>query len=163
MDPKGSAMLFFGAMLKKFPNWQAMDPGALAQGVQASAYPDRYAGKMPKALEYVKGTDMFDRGGIGRGVGVMRKEVIAPERVLSPVQTQSFDHLVYEVLPALQSAMANAGPAGGTVTIQLDGDAFTAQQVEDLIRKVENEIKGLKVEIKQAKTKSVLDGVLSMV
>lgn len=36
----------------------------------------------------------FDEGGVARGVGMMPKATIRPERVLSPNQTQSFDRLV---------------------------------------------------------------------
>lgn len=58
MNPLASAGLFLNAMVKKFPNWRSMDPGAVAQGVQVSAYPGRYAGKMEaseKALKKFKG------------------------------------------------------------------------------------------------------------
>lgn len=41
MDPTTSAQLFY-ARLKKVPNWDTIDPGAAAQAVQVSAYPDRY-------------------------------------------------------------------------------------------------------------------------
>lgn len=36
----------------------------------------------------------FDSGGVANGIGMMPKNVIAPERVLSPRQTESFDRLV---------------------------------------------------------------------
>lgn len=38
--------------------------------------------------------DAFDSGGVATGVGFMPKNTIAPERVLSPRQTDSFDRLV---------------------------------------------------------------------
>ncbi len=63
MDPYQSAGLFFDAMLQRFPNWQAMDPGAVAQGVQGSAYPDRYATKMDHAEQLVTDTGLYDTGG----------------------------------------------------------------------------------------------------
>jgi len=37
---------------------------------------------------------VFDEGGRASGVGFMPKNVIQPERVLSPQQTESFDRLV---------------------------------------------------------------------
>ncbi len=40
------------------------------------------------------GNGSFDSGGVASGVGLMRKATIAPERVLSPAQTASFDRLV---------------------------------------------------------------------
>ena len=38
--------------------------------------------------------DSFDEGGVANGIGIMPKNTIAPERVLSPRQTASFDRLV---------------------------------------------------------------------
>lgn len=37
---------------------------------------------------------LFDRGGVAGGTGYMAKDVIAPERVLSPRQTEAFENLV---------------------------------------------------------------------
>lgn len=53
-------------------------------------------GVLPKDL-----TSLFDQGGEASGTGVMRKEVIHPERVLSPNQTRAFNELVYNLLPAM--------------------------------------------------------------
>lgn len=64
MDPHDSAGMFFDAMLSKYPNWQSMDPGAVAQGVQVSAYPDRYNTKMSRADELVAEAGLYDQGGI---------------------------------------------------------------------------------------------------
>ena len=63
MDPYESAGMFFDAMLSKYPNWQSMDPGAVAQGVQVSAYPDRYNTKMSRADELVAEAGLYDAGG----------------------------------------------------------------------------------------------------
>ena len=63
MNPYQSAGLFFDAMLRKFPNWGSMEPGAVAQGVQVSAFPDRYAKVMGAALQAVKNTSLYDSGG----------------------------------------------------------------------------------------------------
>lgn len=63
MSPFDSAGLFFNAMLRKFPNWADMDPGAVAQGVQVSAFPDRYGKVMGAALESVRKTSLYDQGG----------------------------------------------------------------------------------------------------
>ena len=63
MDPKRSAGMFFDVMLRKFPRWQSMNPGAVAQGVQVSAFPDRYATKMNRGLQLVKQTGLYDQGG----------------------------------------------------------------------------------------------------
>lgn len=53
----------------------------------------------------------FDNGGVATGMGLMPKATIAPERVLSPQQTASFDRLV----DALTSG--KIGAAGSTTTI----------------------------------------------
>lgn len=63
MDPYDSAGMFFDEMLRKFPNWQSMDPGAVAQGVQVSAFPDRYATKMGRAETLVADAGLYDSGG----------------------------------------------------------------------------------------------------
>ncbi|URM86124.1 tape measure protein [Gordonia phage BiggityBass] len=53
---------------------------------------------------------LFDDGGIANGVGFMPKAVIAPERVLSPSNTKSFDRFV-DLL-----AKGEAGLGGGRTT-----------------------------------------------
>lgn len=47
MDPAYAATQFFSRLLKT--NWQNMDPGAAAQSVQRSAFPDRYGKRMSEA------------------------------------------------------------------------------------------------------------------
>jgi hypothetical protein len=47
MDPAYAATQFFSRLLKL--NWQGMDPGAAAQAVQRSAFPDRYGKRMGEA------------------------------------------------------------------------------------------------------------------
>ncbi|MCB8914020.1 phage tail tape measure protein [Rhodococcus rhodochrous] len=56
--------------------------------------------------------DSFDEGGIAHGIGIMPKNTIAPERVLSPRQTASFDRLV-DILDG-----ANLSGGGGR-TVQI--------------------------------------------
>ncbi|AIT62183.1 phage tail tape measure protein [Corynebacterium doosanense] len=63
MDPYESAGLFFDAMLRKYPDWESKEPGAVAQGVQGSAYPDRYATKMARGEQLVTDTGLYDTGG----------------------------------------------------------------------------------------------------
>lgn len=131
MTPYDSAGMFFDAMLRKYPNWKGMDPGAVAQGVQVSAFPDRYAGQMGRGLQLAKRSGVFDRGGLGYGKGLLPKDVVAPERVLSPQQTRSFDDLVYKELPRQRKD----GDAT-TVVINLDGQEVLRQRVD----KVEGEL-----------------------
>lgn len=121
MNARASAGMFYDA-LTKF-DWRGMDPGAAAQKVQVSAFPDKYATRMAEAdalIEMVGGFDSnvagagpaddkdklkpekkfggsggkFDQGGIAQGMGMMNKAVISPERVLSPRQTAAFEKLV---------------------------------------------------------------------
>ena len=131
MTPYDSAGMFFDAMLRKYPNWKGMDPGAVAQGVQVSAFPDRYAGQMGRGLQLAKRSGVFDQGGLGYGKGLLPKDVVAPERVLSPQQTRAFDDLVYKEMPKQRD-----GGAGTTVVINLDGQEVLRQRVD----KVEGEL-----------------------
>lgn len=43
----------------------------------------------------------YDQGGEGVGRGYLAKNVLSPERVLSPVQTKAFNHFVYGFMPEL--------------------------------------------------------------
>ena len=131
MTPYDSAGMFFDAMLRKYPNWRGMEPGAVAQGVQVSAFPDRYAGQMGRGLQLAKRSGVFDQGGLGYGKGLLPKDVVAPERVLSPQQTRAFDDLVYKEMPKQRE-----GGTGTTVVINLDGQEVLRQRVD----KVEGEL-----------------------
>lgn len=64
--------------------------------------------------------DSFDSGGVATGRGVMHKDVVEPERVLSPRQTESFDRLVAALerggsrtVNAPITVYGGAGAAGG--------------------------------------------------
>ncbi|WP_445347794.1 tape measure protein [Corynebacterium marquesiae] len=131
MTPYDSAGMFFDAMLRKYPNWRGMEPGAVAQGVQVSAFPDRYAGQMGRGLQLAKRSGVFDQGGLGYGKGLLPKDIVEPERVLSPQQTRAFDDLVYKEMPKQRD-----GGAGTTVVINLDGQEVLRQRVD----KVEGEL-----------------------
>lgn len=58
------------------------------------------------------GGGLFDDGGVAYGVGYMPKATIAPERVLSPQMTSSFDRLVNTL-----AAGNIGGPGRGAVTL----------------------------------------------
>lgn len=75
---------------------------------------------------------VFDSGGLGYGKGLLPKDVVEPERVLSPHQTRTFDDLVYKELPKKRED----GGAGTTVVINLDGQEVLRQRVD----KVEGEL-----------------------
>lgn len=85
MNARASAGLF----LNKLGRGPYGDYGAAAQRVQISAFPGAYSQWRGKAEGMVSAAG-FDSGGIARGTGLMAKQVISPERVLSPQQTQRF-------------------------------------------------------------------------
>lgn len=135
MSPFRSAGMFFGAMLKKFPKWASMAPGAVAQGVQVSAFPSRYAGKMDKAMSLVKQTRLYDKGGVlphrGMSVNLSKK----PEAVLTNQQwanfarstraSESLVDLLRRGAPEFQ-AMARKGPdAWGRTAAAVEKIAFS--------------------------------------
>lgn len=89
-----STKLFLNAMTQKFPNWQNMEKGAVAQGVQVSAYPDRYAGKMDEARQLLIGK--FDRGGlVPPGVSLVENRLRRYEQaaVFTPSQWETLQEL----------------------------------------------------------------------
>jgi len=60
MNPFESAKMFY----EKFPlGWELMDPGAVAQSVQRSAFPAKYGQAMGRGQELVDNTGLFDEGG----------------------------------------------------------------------------------------------------
>jgi hypothetical protein len=76
------------------------DRGPYKNGVSIDAYSNIYAGlnyalhRYPSLAYAMNKPGGYDSGGIARGRGLMAKNIIAPERVLSPQQTKSFDRLV---------------------------------------------------------------------
>ncbi|GAA1402027.1 hypothetical protein GCM10009613_61270 [Pseudonocardia kongjuensis] len=87
MNVRYAADKFFNGLMGF--NWRAMDPGMAAQKVQRSAFPDKYGKVMGRARDLVRlhgGT--FDAGGYALGKGLMFKDVIAPEVMLDPVETE---------------------------------------------------------------------------
>lgn len=61
---------------------------------------DRY-GTPSAAKAFWEQNNWYDQGGIANGIGVMQKNVLAPERVLSPEQTKAFNEFVYNFMPQL--------------------------------------------------------------
>jgi hypothetical protein len=80
------------------------------------------------AVGGIFGGGSFDSGGVANGVGFMAKATIAPERVLSPQQTRSFDRLV--------ATLERGMPVGQSKTIinapfTVNGDEAGARIVHD--------------------------------
>jgi phage-related minor tail protein len=79
--------------------------------------------------ELFGGNLSFDSGGLARGVGMMPKATLQPERVLSPSQTRSFDRLV----DALTSGKTVAGQSSTVIhaPFNVTGDERGARIVHD--------------------------------
>ncbi|PPJ31845.1 hypothetical protein C5E45_32660, partial [Nocardia nova] len=80
MDPVYPAKAFFGELQKI--DWQSMDPGAAAQAVQRSAFPDLYGKRMDDAAGRVKKTGLFDTGGFLQPGGLALSLLDKPEPLL---------------------------------------------------------------------------------
>lgn len=61
----------------------------------------------------------FDTGGIANGTGLMAKNTIEPERILSPEQTKLFEALVQALSKIATTGLSAAGQAAQTVTVDL--------------------------------------------
>lgn len=109
MDPFDSAGMFFDE-LKKF-DWESMDPGAAAQKVQRSAFPDRYAAKMTRAEKLVNATGLYDSGGVLDDEHLALNLSGKPEAVLTNDQWQMVDQLGAN-LPELVGSSVSSGVSG---------------------------------------------------
>lgn len=77
----------------------------------------------------------YDQGGVAYGVGSMPKWTSAPERVLSPRQTESFDRLVAVLDQLTQNSGLVSGTPRAPVTIQFVGTQHpTAEQKAEMMR-----------------------------
>lgn len=111
MDPFESALMFFD----QFPDgWQSMDPGAVAQSVQRSAFPDRYGQKMSRAQELVDETGLFDTGGWMMPGQLGFNGLNDPEPVLLP---RHWD--IAEANIAKVDELVGAGVSGGGPRVQI--------------------------------------------
>ena len=94
----------------------------------------------------------FDQGGVSTGIGLMPKDTLEPERVLSPRQTKSFDNLVSNmttnpVLNALSrnpSMVSNLNNLTGTTTndknYYFSNFTVKANDIEQFISSIETMI-----------------------
>lgn len=88
MNARASAGMFFDALAGI--GWQGMDPGAAAQAVQRSAYPDRYGNAMPQARGLVAKLG-YDQGGwMEPGMSAHYNGFRKPEAVLTPSESEAF-------------------------------------------------------------------------
>lgn len=82
-------------------------------------------------LAAIVGGLSFDDGGVARGVGMMPKATIAPERVLSPTQTALFERMV----AALERGQSGGGASSQTF-VQVSEGAIQVAGGEDAGRNV---------------------------
>ena len=71
------------------------------QGEAGARYIKKRYGNPIAAKEFWQANNWYDQGGIASGIGLMQKNVITPERVLSPAMTAAFDDFVYGFMPQL--------------------------------------------------------------
>ena len=133
---------FLGATKDKYLPDSSPDPK-----VQGTAYDhyvgDRYQTPMG-ARAHWEANNWYDQGGVGIGTGLMAKNVIPPERVLSPRQTASFEEMVKRdfqsgigtdrVATLLEQILAalRAGPRGNaTYNVGDDRGLRRAEKIEE--------------------------------
>ncbi|MGM5069825.1 phage tail tape measure protein [Rhodococcus qingshengii] len=123
MDPFESAKLFFS----KLPaNWQTMDPGAVAQSVQRSAFPSKYGEMMGRGKELVDSTSLFDTGGVWEPGTFGFNGLAEPEYVLKDAHWKVAESNISKV-DELVSAGAGAG-GGPRVQINNNQQVTLADQ-----------------------------------
>lgn len=168
MDPYDSAGMFFDEMLRKFPDWQSMDPGAVAQGVQVSAFPDRYATKMGRAKTLVADAGLYDAGGTIPDGALAVNLSGSPEHVFTDGAMENFvdatgdmknaaadlSESVEPTAPLAPVPVAEAPSTGGVssdsggrpvyVVVNVDGDEVLAKRVDDVEDQVEINTKDIK-------------------
>lgn len=132
MNARGSASMFFNELAKK--DWKTMDPGAAAQSVQRSAFPDRYGKQMPKALQLVRQAGVFDTGGILPDGGIAintsgNDEYVLPPKLAKPIISPNAARIADIADPGNDTGRAGAGPLIENLTMQ-------AVDVDDAVRKV---------------------------
>ena len=122
MTPYDSAGMFFDK-LKGF-DYHAMDPGAAAQKVQVSAFPDRYGQQMGNAEKLLNKVGVFDQGGWLKPGGIAVNLSNEPEPVFNGDQWRD-----------IKRGGLN-GDDGMTLVVNLEGQEVLRKRVD----KVEDEV-----------------------
>lgn len=85
----------------------------------------------------------YDQGGVASGIGLMPKNILEPERVLSPPQTRAFDTLVSSIVSGgsypVPAGQGSDQPAEFTGRIYLDDGTF-AGVIDGRIARHDNDI-----------------------
>ena len=122
MTPYDSAGMFFNK-LKSF-DYKSMDPGAAAQKVQVSAFPDRYGQQMGNAEKLLNKVGVFDQGGWLKPGGIAVNLSNEPEPVFNGDQWRDIKR------GGLKS------DDGMTLVVNLEGQEVLRKRVD----KVEDEV-----------------------
>ncbi|QIX48943.1 MULTISPECIES: hypothetical protein [Rhodococcus] len=143
-NPQSSAFSLFqflGSTKDAYLPDESPDP--YTQGVAGAKYiRDRY-GDPIRAKSFWEKNGYYDQGGIASGRGFMLKDVIRPERVLSPRQTEAFEALVpmldrvqsaasapREVMSAADRSALELAPVGGGDNWNFNGELSPAMRRE---------------------------------
>ncbi len=133
MNSPVSAKLFYNA-LRGISGWEQMDPGAAAQAVQRSAFPDRYGAKITDARRWVKDAKVFDTGGFlapgGIAVSALTKtEPLLPaERwAVAEANIDAVDRMVATLTAPGRGRGRDAARGGDTYIAY----GYTADQIAD--------------------------------
>lgn len=121
MNSPTSARLFLEA-LRDIPDWESMDPGAAAQAVQRSAFPNKYAARMDEARTWVGKAGLFDTGGMLAPGGLAVSMLTKPEPLLPADKWDVAESNIAAVDRLVTAVTAN----GGRGTVQRGGDTYNA-------------------------------------
>jgi murein DD-endopeptidase MepM/ murein hydrolase activator NlpD len=145
MDPTYQARAFYGGPdgpnfpsprgLLDIPNWQSLDPGAAAQAVEVSAYPDRYQNFQPVAeaiLQTLTQPTNTSGGTGGAPVVPETTRIVFPLPEGTWVRTSGFGTRTDPVTgePAMHTGSDFAAPDGTPILAVADGLVVFAGNVD---------------------------------
>jgi phage-related protein len=148
------SMAVFEWIRQNYPNSRELIFSPAGSRQIHNGRPHVYSG-VTKAMHYDHVHWAMDQGGLAGGTGVMLKNVIAPERVLSPRQTEAFDQLVGHLTrgpggrvlrdggvdtPGGRDATAS-GPYIGQVVVPVPEGAGVDQTIDAIITRARHEAK----------------------
>lgn len=140
-----------------------VEPTAAGQAEWGLNYIRGRYGTPTAARRFWEANKHYDQGGLATGTGMMMKDVIAPERVLSTRQTRSFEQLVGALASgrpqnmvangavAAQMVAAQSGRARGTAVTVLSDNSDTVSAISHL----QTEVAQLGTLVKEARPVNV--------